>query len=125
MEADIGEACAAIDEARRNRIPALNGKLLFGDITTGRIWYAEMADVLEADDGDPTSIARIHELDTSLRRLVEETFRARGGRGDALPGAAAVSGRGRVDVRFAEDSAGELYLLTKSDGMIRRVVGVK
>jgi hypothetical protein len=125
MEADIGEACAAIDEARRNRIPALNGKLLFGDITTGRIWYAEMADVLEADDGDPTSIARIHELDTGLRRLVEETFRARGGRGDALPGAAAVSGRGRVDVRFAEDSAGELYLLTKSDGMIRRVVGVK
>jgi hypothetical protein len=43
----------------------------------------------------------------------------------ALPGAAAVSGRGRVDVRFAEDSAGELYLLTKSDGMIRQVVGVR
>ena len=34
-------------------------------------------------------------------------------------------GRGRVDVRFAEDGAGELYLLTKSDGMIRRVVGVR
>jgi hypothetical protein len=55
----------------------------------------------------------------------EGTFRARGGQGDALPGAAAVSGRGRVDLRFAEDSAGELYLLTKSDGMIRQVVGVR
>jgi hypothetical protein len=30
-----------------------------------------------------------------------------------------------VDVRFAEDHDGELYVLTKSDGMIRRVVGLK
>ncbi len=52
-------------------------------------------------------------------------FRARGGQGDALPGAAAVSSRGRVDMRFAEDSDGELYLLTKSDGMIRQVTGVR
>ena len=42
-----------------------------------------------------------------------------------MPGAAAVSGRGRVDLRFAEDEAGELYVLTKTDGMIRQVVGVK
>ena len=120
-----GDAIAGGFIYRGTRIPALKGKLLFGDITTGRIWYAEMADVLRADDGDPATLAPIHELDAGLRRLVEETFRARGGRGDALPGAAAVSGRGRVDVRFAEDSAGELYLLTKSDGMIRQVVGIR
>jgi mono/diheme cytochrome c family protein len=119
-----GDAIAGGFIYRGSRIPALNGKLLLGDITTGRIWYAEMADVLRADDGDPATLAPIHELDTGLRRLVEETFRARGGRGEGLPGAAAVSGRGRVDVRFAEDNAGELYLLTKSDGMIRQVVGV-
>jgi mono/diheme cytochrome c family protein len=120
-----GDAIAGGFVYRGSRIPALKGKLLFGDITTGRIWYAEMADVLRADDGNATTMAPIHELDTGLRRLVEETFRARGGQGDALPGAAAVSGRGRVDVRFAEDSAGELYLLTKSDGMIRQVVGFR
>jgi mono/diheme cytochrome c family protein len=120
-----GDAIAGGFIYRGTRVPALKGKLLFGDITTGRIWYAEMADVLRADDGDPATLAPIHELDTGLRRLVEESFRARGGQGDALPGAAAVSGRGRVDVRFAEDSAGELYLLTKSDGMIRQVVGVR
>ena len=97
---------------------------MFGDITTGRIWYAEMADVLRADDGNPTTLAPMHEIDAGLRRLVEETFRARGGQGEALPGAAAVSGRGRVDLRFAEDNAGELYILTKSDGMIRQVVGL-
>jgi hypothetical protein len=32
-------------------------------------------------------------------------------------------GHGRVDIRFATDSAGELYVLSKSDGMIRQVVG--
>ena len=32
---------------------------------------------------------------------------------------------GRVDVRFAEDNDGELYLLTKGDGMIRQAVGFK
>jgi mono/diheme cytochrome c family protein len=120
-----GDAIAGGVVYRGTRVPALTGKLLFGDITTGRIWYAEMADVLRADDGNPTTLAPMHEFDTGLRRLVEETFRARGGSGDALPGAAAVSGRGRVDVRFAEDSAGELYVLTKSDGMIRQVVGVR
>jgi glucose/arabinose dehydrogenase len=120
-----GDAIAGGFVYRGTRIPALKGKLLFGDITTGRVWYAEMADVLQADDSDPATLAPIHELDAGLRRLVEETYRARGGQGTALPGAAAVSGRGRVDLRFAEDGAGELYILTKSDGMIRQVVGVR
>jgi mono/diheme cytochrome c family protein len=109
----------------RGSIPALKGKLIFGDITTGRVWYAEMSDVLRADDGDPATIATLHAIDAGLRRLTEETFRARGGQGDGLPGGAAISGRGRVDMRFAEDHQGELYILTKSDGMIRRVVGLK
>ena len=84
-----------------------------------------MKDVLSADDGNPTTLAVMHELDAGLRSLVEQTFHARGGKGDTLPGAGAVSGRGRVDVRFAEDANGELYVLTKSDGMIRQVVGIR
>ena len=120
-----GDAIAGGFIYRGSRIPSLQGKLIFGDITTGHVWYAEMADVLEADDGNPATVAPIHELETGLRPLVEKMFRARGGQGDALPGNAAISGRGRVDVRFAEDNAGELYLLTKSDGMIRQVVGFR
>jgi hypothetical protein len=120
-----GDAIAGGFVYRGTRIPALKGKLLFGDITTGRLWYAEMADVLRADDGDPATLAPIHEVDAGLRRIVEETYRARGGLGAVLPGAAAVSGRGRVDLRFAEDAAGELYIMTKSDGMIRHVVGFR
>jgi len=120
-----GDAIAGGYIYRGSRIPELKGKLLFGDITTGHIWYADMADVLRADDGDPATIAPMHEIDAGMRRIVEETFRARGGRGETLPGAAAVSGKGRVDMRFAEDNDGELYVLTKSDGMIRQVVGFK
>ncbi len=120
-----GDAIAGGFVYRGSRIPELRGKLVFGDITTGRIWYANLADVLAADDGNPATMAAIHEMDAGMRRLVEETYRARGGKGDALPGAGAVSGRGRVDIRFAVDSEGEPYILSKSDGMIRKIVGVK
>ncbi len=108
-----------------SRIPALRGKLVFGDITTGRMWYAELAEVLAADDGNAATVAPIHEIDAGLRRLAEDTYRARGGKGGALPGVGAISGRGRVDLRFAADNEGELYILTKSDGMIRKVVGAR
>jgi mono/diheme cytochrome c family protein len=120
-----GDAIAGGFVYRGTRIPALKGKLLFGDITSGRIWYADMAEVRRADDGDPATVAPMHEMDNDLRRLAEATFRARGGVGHSLPGNAAVAGRGRVDLRFAEDGAGELYILTKSDGMSRQVVGVR
>jgi hypothetical protein len=103
----------------------LQGTLVFGDITTGRLWYAHMKDVLAADDGHPLTMAPLHELDAGLRRLTEDAFRRRGGVGDNLPGFGAVAGRGRVDIRLAEDNEGELYILTKPDGMIREIRAVR
>lgn len=123
--ANGGDAIAGGFIYRGSKIPALSGKLVFGDITTGRMWYAERAEALAADDGNAGTVAGIHEIDAGLRRIVEGSYRARGGRGEALPGAAAISGRGRVDFRFAVDNAGEIYILTKSDGMIRTVVGAR
>jgi mono/diheme cytochrome c family protein len=120
-----GDAIANGFVYRGTLIPALRDKLVFGDITTGRIWYANRADVLAADDGNPTTVAPIYEVDTDVRRLTEGMYRERGGKGQALPGMAMMSGRGRVDLRFAVDDEGELYILTKSDGMIRKVVGAK
>jgi mono/diheme cytochrome c family protein len=119
-----GDAIANGFIYRGKRIPLLKSKLVFGDITTGRIWYADRADLLAADDGNPTTVAPIHEMDAGLRRLTEERYRTRGGIGPTVPGMAMVAGRGRVDLRFAQDNDGELYILTKSDGMIRKVVGV-
>ena len=125
MAGNGGDAIAGGFVYRGSRLPALRGKLVFGDISTGRIWYAELADVLAADDGNPATVAQTYEIDAGLRRIVEATYRERGGRGEALPGAAAVSGRGRVDFRFAVDNGGEPYILSKSDGMIRRIVSAK
>jgi glucose/arabinose dehydrogenase/mono/diheme cytochrome c family protein len=120
-----GDAIANGFVYRGTLVPALRDKLIFGDITTGRVWYANRTDVLAADDGNPTTLAPIYEMDADLRRLTEETYRKRGGKGDAIPGMGAQAGRGRVDLRFAVDNDGELYILTKSDGMIRKVVGAK
>jgi mono/diheme cytochrome c family protein len=120
-----GDAIANGFVYRGRRIPLLRNKLVFGDITTGRIWYANRAEVLAADDGNPTTVAPIHAMDVDMRQITEETYRKRGGRGQALPGFGAIAGRGRVDLRFAVDNDGEMYLLTKSDGMIRKVVGAR
>lgn len=120
---DGGDAIANGFVYTGRAVPALAGKLLFGDITTGHVWYADIADVRAADDGVASTVAPIHAVVTSIRERVEAAYRARGGKGEALPGFAGVAGRGRVDLRFAADEQGELYVLTKSDGMIRKVVG--
>jgi hypothetical protein len=120
-----GDAIANGFVYRGKRIPALQGTLVFGDITTGRIWYAQMKEVLAADDGNPLTVAPLHELSTRLRALSEETYRRRGGRAEGLPGRGAVAGPGRLDVRLAEDHDGELYVLTKGDGMIREFRSVR
>ena len=143
-----GDAIAGGFIYRRGKIPALQNKLVFGDITTGRIWYAQIADVLAADDGNPATLAPMYEINAApatlrepqgrpeqsrggtgsaqnLRELAEATFHARGGVGTTLPGGASVSGPGRVDLRFAVDNTGNIYVMTKSDGMIRQVVGTR
>ena len=93
--------------------------------------------MLKADDGNPDTMAARHELQirwtppggTELR-VYPAMFPvgtgvvpvARGHRSH-LPGAATVSGPGRADIRFAVDAAGELFVISKSDGMIRAVTG--
>jgi hypothetical protein len=57
--------------------------------------------------------------------IVEAAYHARGGKDPDLPGRSTVSGGGRVDMRFAEDEAGELYIFSKSDGIIRSVTGAR
>jgi glucose/arabinose dehydrogenase len=41
-------------------LPALQGKYIFGDITTGNIWYTDFKDMVAADDGDPKTMAPLH-----------------------------------------------------------------
>ena len=122
-------------------IPALQGKYVFTDITTGRIWYSDYKEMLAADDGKPNTMAQMHELKISWKNpyspaasaqiydtmfpIAEAAYQARGGKDPDLPGRSTVSGEGRADTRVAVDAAGELYIYTKTDGVIRQVVGAK
>jgi hypothetical protein len=136
-----GDAIAGGFVYRGKALPALRGKYIFGDISTGRVWYADYKEMLAADDGNPATLAAIHEAqitwddpndapDTGKRTyptmspIVQAAYHARGGKDPDLPGRAIVSGAGRADIRFALDAAGELYILSKSDGVIRAVTAI-
>ena len=133
-----GDAIAGGFVYRGKLVPALRGKYIFGDISTGRLWYADYAEMVAADDGKPETLAATHELliqwdspsaDTSKQPyatmfpIAEAAYHTRGGKDPDLPGVAVVSGAGRADIRLAVDADGELYVLSKSDGMIRSIVG--
>jgi hypothetical protein len=51
------------------------------------------------------------------------TYHARGGKEEHLASRQQVANQGRADARLAIDGSGELYLYSKSDSMIRQVVG--
>lgn len=114
---------------RGKAIPALQGKFIFGDITTGHVWWVDFKEMLAADDGDPKTMAEMHELKIAWNKevygtmapITEGVYHARGGKGEHGPGFSRISG-GRSDIRFGMDSDGELYILSKSDGMIRAIV---
>ena len=114
-------------------IPALRGKYIFTDISTGRIWYCDFKEMLAADDGNPRTIAAMHDVKIAFNGRVhdtmfsvaEEAYHARGGKRPHLPGLGAISGDGRADAHVAMDADGELYIFTKTDGTIRQVVGSK
>jgi hypothetical protein len=111
--------------------PALRGKYLYTDISTGRLWYSSYREMLAADDDAPATLAAMHRVRIrwkdgvydSLFPIAEATYHERGGRAAHLPNRGFISGEGRADAQLAADAAGELYVLTKSDGMIRAVTG--
>ena len=45
------------------RVPQLAGKYVFGDITTGQLFYAEVAALTAADDGNPATLARYERIE--------------------------------------------------------------
>lgn len=137
--AEYGDAISSGFVYRGSNIPELYGKYVFGDITTGYLFYSDFAEMLAADDGDPNTFASIHRINllwdsphdaadseefSRMFEIVEEAYHARGGLDGDLPGGATISGTGRADIRLAVDAEGELYILSKSDGMIRQIVAV-
>ena len=139
--ANGGDAISGGFVYRGRLLAPLTGKFVFGDITTGKIWFAELTAMIAADDANPVTVAPLHPLQLlwddprdepnagptlfpTMFPVVLAAYRARGGTDPNLPGQSTVSGPGRADIRFAVDAAGELYILSKADGMIRAVTAV-
>lgn len=146
-----GDAISSGAVYRGSLVPKLYGKYVFGEITTGRLLYCDLAEMIAADDGYRTSLAAIHELQIVFdspydspdlgivnRRMFDieaETYTNKLGQpgSQKLPGSAAATsgsdidgvsyGRGRADIRLGMGGDGELYVLSKSDGMIRQLRG--
>lgn len=146
-----GDAIAGGFVYRGTLLPQLYGKYIFGDITTARVFYVDLDDLLAADDDDRASLAAIRELQVlfddpadwpdrgaipkRLFDIVGDEYARRGGiaggsarlpqagghMSDADDTHGVPYGGGRADIRFAEDRHGELYILSKSDGMIRKL----
>ena len=165
-----GDAIGSGGVYRGKLMPQLVGKYIFNDMTTGRLFYADLNEML-ATKGQRNKQAAVHELqvlykspyaaseqDAVKRRMYDivadeyahkegkpqpksagsdsklgvlpgfamnpggwqaETFVPGTQREDGVP-----YGGGRADVRVLIGGDGEVYVLSKSDGMIRKMVSV-
>ncbi len=147
---------------RGKLMPQMVGKYFFTDIASGRVFYTDLKEMLDARATTPAKIAKINEIQIVYqgpgeeakgavnRRMfdvVADAFVRKGGvrsKNCVLPdgssnaeGVITCGGRGqgkdpdgtpwgggRADVRLAVDGEGELYLMSKGDGMIRKLISV-
>ena len=83
-----------------SQIPELRGLLLFGDIVNGRIFYVDTAEIEEGQQAPISELTlKQNDKDVTLLQLV--------------------GGGPRADLRFGFDEDGEIFMLTKVDGIVR------
>jgi hypothetical protein len=129
-----GDAMSSGYVYRGQAIPALRGKYIFGDVSTGRLWWADFTEMIAADDGNAKTLAAMQPIAIrwskpgeasavypSMAPITEWAYHARGGTAAHLPGTAIIAAQGRADIHVWEDAEGKLYIMSKSDGMIRVV----
>ena len=113
-------AVTGVVVCRDCNVPQLNGKVLFGDLPSGEIMYFPADGDLPS--GGPESIRQVLLVEgagddgakgsgKTLMKLVQEKRVAQGRVG---PGH-------RVDLRFGTSALGDVFLLNKRDGVIRRL----
>jgi glucose/arabinose dehydrogenase len=115
-ESDVGRAVAGGFVYRGRNIPALRGKYVFGDLVDGQVFYTKANEMRRDTQGH--DLAPLHQLmlfDATGRRVVMQELSSPGAPGDP----------NRVDLRFGRDAAGELYVLSKANGKIWKVIGTK
>lgn len=88
-----------------DQIPDLKGKYFFGGIVNGRVFITDAAG-LELGKQAPFQEVRVRLENEEIKTLRDLT------------------GIKRVDLRFGYDADGEIYIFTKADGKIYKIVGV-
>jgi len=85
-----------------NAINALKGKYIFGDIARGTLFVANEADIKQ---GQTVALQKVN-LTVNGKATTFQDIRP----------------NERVDLRFGQDNAGALYVFTKSNGKVYRVI---
>ena len=99
---DEGNAISGGFEYWGTAVPELKGKIIFGDIVRGRVFY------VESDDLQIGRQSVIQEMNVSLNGMSTTMIE--------------LSGAQKVDMRFGRDHKGELYVMSKPDGKVYKVV---
>lgn len=99
---DEGLAVSGGFEYTGNDIPELHGKYLFADMNNGRLFYIDLAEV------KPGKIATIREWRITHNGVPTSTSE--------------LCGSKRVDLRFGKDANGDVYLFSKQDGKVYRLL---
>jgi len=160
-----GDAIGSGFVYRGKKMPQMVGKYIFSDLTTGRLYYTDLAEMIAAC-GERGKQATIHEIQIMYKSpydasekapikrrmydIVADAYARKDGVADpnthqgVLPGAATATGGwrgknflpgkpdpygvpyggGRADVRLSMGGDGEIYVLSKTDGMIRTLAAV-
>lgn len=95
---DEGNAISGGYEYLGSKIPEFQGKYLFGTIVRGRLFYLNTSELKRGQD------AIIHEWQVKSEGQIKTLFET--------------TKASRVDLRFGRDASGEVYIMTKPDGML-------
>jgi hypothetical protein len=100
---DEGAAVVGGFVYRGTLLPELQGKYIFGDLVNGRVFVVDVDDLVQGSQAQVEELTLLRDgAPTTLLALLGNDFRA--------------------DLRFGLDESGEIYLLTKRDGMVRMLV---
>lgn len=99
---DEGNAIMGGFEYLGDDIPELKGKYIFGEIVKGRLFFIEVADI-----------------ETGQQAEIKEWFVSLKGQQVSLSDLTKTS---KVDLRLGQDKDGHVYIMTKPDGMMYKVI---
>ncbi|MGB0214462.1 MAG: PQQ-dependent sugar dehydrogenase [Alteromonas oceani] len=104
-EHDLGRAITGGYVYHGALLPKLNGMYIYGDMASGRIFYTQAAALKNGQKAQFGELKLKHNARVKTLSDIQ-------------------NGANHAQMRFGSDSAGELYILTRGDGTIRKMVMV-